>query len=215
MNITEVWELCRDIYSLHGRVLSFPQGTDPAKTYQWRYLTVLTKRLQEWDLDRELSRRYIEIAVEYAVANRLLKKGLALFFQPNLQQLFHDQLRADMTGLGRTMGSLTDSGAWVRAHGGPSVLLKRPNALGYCNLVKWYQAGKVTELYLALSRTAGRAMKTMRPADRSVLPSSYRLCLLRTQFLTNQSNRESALVIMGGDLKNVGNAVFSTSSSQV
>lgn len=200
MEVARVWDLCRDIYSTHGKALKLPANTDPKKTYQWRYLSKLTETLEAMDLDDRLSRRYVELAVQYAAAHRLLAKGLAIFCQSNLQDVFFDRFQADMRNNRDAHGGLLRSATWVDSHGGPGEFLRRQNTLGYCNLVKWYQAGRVTELYLSLSRTAGRAMRRMSEDDRLALPTITRLYLVRNQFLTSLDNLERSREIMGGDL---------------
>ncbi len=64
--IKEVWLWCTEAYLRCGRKLSLPEGTDPAKTYQWRYVAAIAKKFEEWDLSDEAAQKFIGIAAQTA-----------------------------------------------------------------------------------------------------------------------------------------------------
>ncbi len=189
-----VWHWCRDAYlRIGGRCLELPKDTDPHKTYQWRYLCALDKKLAEWGFDNDLARAFIDTAVRYAVRRKLLSKGLSIFGQKNLLDECHKELCAAsrkqddvVTILGRTRKWLGDM---ATEHGISDLtgLLLRRRAIGsHTNLVRWYQGGDLPEVYLAISRSCGSALVQLATSDkveRSVLPADMRLYLVRTAVL--------------------------------
>ena len=196
----EVWGLCQDIYLAHGVRLSLPANTDRDRTYQWRYVTGLTDKFQTWGLDRDMARRFLEIGVQYAERRKLLRrKGLAVFFQGNLPDVCLKALQAEAEIGDSWLHGLDSSHRWIQSAG---AMTRRESYGAYTNLVKWYRAGKVTELYLALSRAAGRAMRSLPDDERSQLPTDTRLYLVREKFLANPERRRRALAIMKEDMKN-------------
>lgn len=206
--VAEVWRLCCDIYHLHGRKLSLPAGTDPAKTYQWRYVTKLAQQLEEWEFDDSTARHFVEVAVGYAKAKGLMAKGLALLCQTNLLKICYDRLQADMDRAKDARASLSGSAEWVRArvaNGDPVAAMTRRSKPGaYSELTRWYRERGVNDLYLALSKSAGRALNRLAetdPAERSLLPSAGVLYLLREEFTADESNMRAARAVLGGDCK--------------
>jgi hypothetical protein len=206
--ITTLWRWVCEAYGAYGVHLRFPKNTDPRKTYQWRYLVGLAKDLDGWEFDEPLSKRFIQVAAKYAHEHRLLTKGLAIFRQANLMEILCKQLERDTAKQETVMEGLARSRRWFDAKLAASresptnLLLTRPSPGAFCNLVTWYRAGEVTDLFLALSQECGRALARMTansPDDRSLLPTSATLYLLRSRILKDVFQRTSARDIMKAD----------------
>jgi len=205
--IQTIWHWCCDAYLRRGHRLSFPRGTDPTKTYQWRYLEALERQFHTWDFDDALCRRFIDIAAAYATERGLIRKGLSIFFQRNLLRVCYDRLRADEDRHASILEALASSHAWLAEHGmgmGRQVdtLLERGGLGSYTNLTKWYQAGHITDLYLALSRACGIALARLANADgqeRALLPKATKLVLVRAPLVRDPLLKARAREILQDD----------------
>jgi len=208
LSCEDVWGLCFNIYKAHGRKLSLPPNTDHKKTYQWQYITGLTHKFKEWEFDRVMAERFLQIVVQYASDHNLLHKGMALHFQHNLLNLCLKQLNAELETITSDVYELRKSQQWVASLPIPlePLMLKRENYGGHTNIVKWYIAGKITELYLALSKVATRVMGVLPIDERLFLPNAASLWLIRNDFLRPETNQAHALSILQKDLKNVKHA---------
>tara|TARA_R110000751_G_scaffold15863_2_gene50988 strand:- start:549 stop:1232 length:684 start_codon:yes stop_codon:yes gene_type:complete len=203
--IWEVWEWCSEAYIRYGRKLMFPANTDPTKTYQWRYVKSIAKKFEEWEFDEVTSRRFINIAIERSRTLKIMHKGLAALHQGNLLDVCYKILQEESSDNSQLICSLADSKKWVASHvdgkGTIEVLLDKSNPDAFCNLVKWYQASKLSELYLSLSKSCGRAIKRVNGDEVEMLPSATRLYKIRNKFYQDVSNQKRSKEILGKDCK--------------
>ncbi len=192
--ILDVWSWCSDAYLRHGRRLSLPVGTDPTKTYQWRYATKLASKFTEWKLSEEASKKFIDIAVKIAKENQMLKKGLAIFHQNNMLTLCYEQLCVESESNKLHANSIKFIHAWLHEKCADrpvlEVLLDRNDPESYCNLTMWFQASRLSPLYLAISKACRKALEELESHEdeRSILPRSTELYLLRQSFYQDAGN---------------------------
>jgi hypothetical protein len=202
--VLETWNLCTEAYVRHGRKLEFPKHTIASKTYQWRYARSLAAKFDEWRFDQDTAKKFIDIALKHAKKSGTLHKGLAAFHQGNLLQICYDAvLREEQVG-NQSLATLTAMKEWLdqQIQGQPIVLLSRRTPRAFCNLVQWYQASRISPLFLALSRVCGRAMAKLGeldPVERTALPSVTELYRIRSEFLSDKGMSKQARVIFGND----------------
>lgn len=206
--ILTIWDWCFQAYLRHGRRISFPKGTDPTKTYQWRFARSLANKIDEWEFDDDTARQFINVAVKYAKNKGLLNKGLAAFHQSNMLQVCYDELQKMQRNRDRTADILSDSHRWVqdKTAGKDPIrcMLGRIHYDAMCNLSLWYQSSKITPLYMSLSRNCSRALTRLAkrdPAERGLLPSDIELYRMRIKFLADDENRSAAVTVLGEDLR--------------
>jgi hypothetical protein len=183
-----------------------PAGTDPAKTYQWRYATAIAKKFEEWGFDEETAKRFIDVAVRHSKQSGTMHKGLAALHQGNLLEVCYEKLLAEADQHTQTIDSLRHIRDWLQRKAGSrdllTVLLDRDDPEGYCNLVMWYQASRLSPIYLALSRSCGRALARLNrdhPEERGLLPKQTALYILRDDFLKETGSVEKAREILAYD----------------
>lgn len=204
--IWEIWQWCSESYLQHGKKIQFPKHTDPKKTYQWRYARALANKLDSWGFDEETSKSFIDIAIKYAKDHGMLNKGMAALHQENMLQICYDKLKNEENSNDQNIRSLSNIKSWLDKQTGQKTLLKtllkRRDRESFCNLTYWYEASKISPLYLSLSRSCGLALAKLdeqRPDERIILPSTSSLCGIRTSFLKDNSNRTQARRIFGDD----------------
>lgn len=204
--VLNVWSWCSDAYLRAGRKLSLPVGTDPTKTYQWRYVTAIAKKFEEWDLSDEAAKKFIDIAVRIAKERGMLQKGLAVLHQANMLTLCYEQLQAESSSNLQALNSLRHIHTWLGKKFGDQnaleVLLDRNDPDGFCNLTMWFQASRISPLYLALSRSCSKALARLNrdhPEERELLPRATEIYLLREEFLKDKGNCSQAREIFEQD----------------
>lgn len=190
--IYTIWGICQDAYLRIGnRKLSWPKDTDPTKTYQWRYLETLNKKFLEWEFSDAMCIAFIEAGVQYAVKNRLLAKGLAIFHQTNIINACYNRIKAQTDQRATIIDQITAAKTWLdtKSQNTPIIttLLTRERDGAYCNLVKWYQSGHLPTCFLAISRSCGSAIRQLPPDERKLIPNDA--ILFTTQMSLSQDAR--------------------------
>jgi hypothetical protein len=204
--INTVFTWCQKSFSNVGHKLQFPKGTDPRKTYKWQHVKKLAYKLAEWEFDDDTSRTFIDQVAQHARDNKLLRKGLSAFFQSNILEVCNERLeqsqkRSDsaLTSLSRTHDFL------VRESNGRPIrfcLVDRADPNAFFNLVTWFETGKITTTYLAVSEECRKALiriKKTDPDQRELLPSTLNLFAKFKQCSCNLDFSNQAQKILGKD----------------
>jgi hypothetical protein len=203
--IMTVWDWCSDAYLQHGIRLKLPANTDHTKTYQWRYTRAIANKFAEWDFDEAASKQFIQIAIRHCKNAGVLRKGLASLHQHNLLKICYDQMTRKANSNVQSIDTIAYINSWLRKKAKGDLfkqLLHREDKDEYCNLVKWYNASKITKLYLAISKTCGKALiglQKVNPEERSLLPQDTTLYMLRTEFAEDDDNLRAVKQILGND----------------
>lgn len=205
-NVWKVWNWCVEAYRRCGQTLKFPEATNPTKTYQWRYAARLTKKLEEWEFDDQTSIVFIRYAAEYAKEKRLLRKGLAAFFQSNILDICYDRIDGECKEVDRRLALLRRNYGFLsaRANGKPPInaLLCRPALDSYYNIVEWFERHRISIIYMALSKSCTAALSRLSKLSseqRSLLPGSAELFCLMGELTDNATFKRQAAQILGDD----------------
>ena len=199
----QIWQWCSDAYLRNGHRLTLPANTDPHKTYQWRYLTAISSKFDEWEFDDQTAEKFINLAVDYAKRLDLLRKGLAVLHQNNILTKCYEMLQDEVDSDQRAIDMLKRSREWVDKQRGEipliDIMLFRANEGGFCNLAVWYRNNKISDLYLALSRSCCRALATLNGFESGVFPSKARLYMMRADLSKNVHVLKAARRILFDD----------------
>jgi len=200
--ILDVWQWCSEAYIQYGRKLTFPAHTDPSKTYQWRYAKAITQKFEEWDFDEPTAKKFIGIAIERSKILGIMHKGLAALHQKNLLDLCHKILQEEYKNNNQDIELIKSTKDWLNDRAQSSkltkVLLDRDSPDSFCNLVKWHQASKISDLYLSLSKSCKRAISIIDGTDeRTLLPSATILHKMRMKFMEDPTNKKELKKIFG------------------
>ena len=200
--ILDVWQWCSEAYIQYGRKLTFPAHTDPSKTYQWRYAKAIAQKFEEWDFDEPTAKKFIGIAIERSKILGIMHKGLAALHQKNLLDLCYKILQEECKNNNQDIELIKFTKDWLSGRAQNSeltqVLLDRNDPDSFCNLVKWYQASKISDLYLSLSKSCKRAMSAIEGTDeRTLLPKATILHKVRAKFMEDPTNKKELKKIFG------------------
>ena len=204
-NIMNVWFWCSEAYIQHGIRLQLPANTNPKKTYQWRYLKSIVSKFEEWKFDEDTSKHFIRIALKHCNNSGVLKKGLAALHQKNLLQICYNELKRQTASIDQSLESLNHIHRWLDKKSNGNIiktLLHRKYADEYCNMTIWFNANKISKLYLALSKSCGIALHRLSKLDteeRCVLPKATSLYSIRTDFIDQLGSSDRVKKILGKD----------------
>ncbi len=204
--VYKIWNWCCESYSKIGHILRFPQATDPQKTYQWRYITHLAGKLEEWEFDDATSKTFIDHVASYVKDKNLLRKGLSAFCQDNILQVCYNRFEASIAKSDLFIHSLAASATFLQKNTiNDSILAglmgrKTPDSM--FNIVTWYEIGKLSKYYLALSKSCTIAMASIAKIDkdqRDMLPKQSELYILRAKCISDRINGLKSKQVLGSD----------------
>lgn len=200
----ELWNLCRAAYLRHSNInLTFPEGTDPQRTYQWRYLKCLEGKLHKWRMDEIKTRQFIDVVAAYAKERGLHRKGLAVFMQGNILDVCHQKLLSMKVKESTLVQKLQATADFLAKYPDQiNAMLARPQYGSWMNLTDWYRSSKIDETYLAISRSCTTALSRISKidaAERAVLPDAVHLYRVRASKLRDAAFVLTARNILGDD----------------
>lgn len=186
-----------------GRKISFPKNTDPRKTYQYRAMRDFLRKIHEWDLDESSAKAIIDSAVRYGKKHQLLDKGAMILNMSGVIDICIDDLESKESDMNVTIAAIRRCKEYLDNEGLNSYnALIAPRTLGgYSNLYYLIKSGKISPVYMALSRKVYRALSSI---DRSDCPSNYILLRLRAKLLFDPEARKKLESILGDDLNTIG-----------
>lgn len=205
-SILRTWAWCQEAFVKHGIKLDFPKNTDPKKTYQWRYATRLSRKIDEWELDRDTARAYIKFAVEYIKDKRLLHKGLTAFFQNNMMDVCYNKMQNSISMTDNRIAKLIDTRKFLESkcmhRPFVKVLLGRESFDKFRNIVRWSQSKDISQVYMSISASCTAALANLAiiaPNERGLLMSDSDLYQSAQEFLSDNMFRLRAKTILGND----------------
>lgn len=193
VKIHEILDWCKNAYSNQGYKLQLPRCSDVTKTYQWRYVTALSKQIDSLGLDESTSQRFIEEVACYAKERNLLHKGLSILMQSNILKEVYVRLSLKDQQNNAIIDVIKANHAFITAN---QELLKRSHPDDYRNIVRWYLSKKISEQYLAISRKCTKALNKLAAIDqeeRLLLPSSSNLVVTRMRLRPHTDQLKSIL----------------------
>ena len=200
------WKWCQEAFAKHGIKLTFPKNTNLQKTYQWRYITRLTHKIDEWGLDKSTARAFINFAVGYVKEKKLLHKGLSVFFQNNMMDICYSRMRKHSSNACSKIERFRETHKFIttRCNNHPvvGVLLSRESFDKMRNIVRWYKSGDIPTSYLATSIACTEALTRLAvvaPDERNLLPSESELYCLALEFVRDDDFRTQAKEILDSD----------------
>lgn len=179
-----------------GRKIAFPKDTDPVKTYQYRSIKKFVDQAEKWNLSNEMIVQMLYSVVKHAKRHRLLHKGTALLNMQDVIRISYQELEKSKSQREDLLEELVRCHRFMQVHRGEinDQRGKIPN------VIRWYQMGKITPSYLALSKLCVRAISMVPEDQRYDIPTSFQLLQKRTRLLSSSDTKERIASILGSDL---------------
>lgn len=188
----------------YGKEVSFPNKTEPKKTYNWRYLTKFLEKFDELQMDDRYMPRIIHAIVHHAKSHHLLERGIAMLNRNDILKLSISQLERDLLQEKESIRLIRQSYDYVMSQstgGKLSDLLKtRINKNAYTNLTRWYKASLVSLGYIAVSRSCRKALSSLDDNEARAFPSFEELLRIRLLYVHNPNIVTNLREFMGADL---------------
>lgn len=202
--IQKVWNWCYAEFVAAGFKIDFPKNTDKRKTYQWRYAAKLVEKLDEWEFDEATSKVFIKSVVQYSKKNKLIHKGMSAFFQNNMLQICYNNLKDMKKDNNAELASVISSKKFLDAKldNKPAEIVLLEKGRIFTNVVEWYENGKLSILFLALSKSCTKALFKLKETDltqRRLIPSTAELLLIRDSLSDNSDLVKQLSMILGND----------------
>lgn len=188
-----------------GRNVKLPKCRDLTKTYQFRWVKSFTQKCyQEWDLNDRIVGILIKDVVNYANRQKILNKGTQILTMSNVIDICYQGLKElsdDEASLINELdschqfliGQANDKNNLVRR-------LVESDTGGCSNLLYWYNQGRLTEVYVALSKSCNEALTKLPAIEREEFPSSFELFRICTHTVSNEL-LPKLKPVMGTDLR--------------
>lgn len=188
-----------------GLVLAFPPSTDPRKTYKWRYLEHFITKVDEWGVEDTTAYKIIDAIVNYAQQRGTLKsKGLSILASDAVLEIGLKDIERAAHNTENTFNRLKSDHEMIGKYQDRlGVLLKKDHHQGSPNIVKWYVQGKLSALYLSVSKSCGLAIRQLDEIDRKSLPTALELLGLRRQCFPDARTRMRARLTLGDDWRDI------------
>jgi len=177
----------------------FPRGTDPRKTYKWRYLEHFCKRVDEWNISDETGCRMIDAMIQYAKKNKQINKGLALLASDKMLEVGYKAISNEDRMLDLTIQRIDADKNLVYNID----LLSRTGPKSLPSIVKLYIQGRLSTTYLAVSRRCHEAMMQLDSIERSMLPRGHELINIRAKLLGSACTKNKIMMILGDDWRDM------------
>jgi len=188
--IYKYFKYCQAAFGAAGMKISFPIGTDPKKTYKWRYLEHFVKKIDEWGVSDIAVKSIIFSIVKYCKDNRILySKGMAILSMDNILDIGYRDMQMNHEIFRQACAVLKMNQRFVNEHGG----------IDNINIIKWYQSGGVSKLYIIFSKRCLKALRGVSEAHRLMVPSYDELWRIRQKYVMIKEIREAAKRYLGDD----------------
>jgi hypothetical protein len=189
-----------------GRKISFPKCSDRTKTYQFRWTKkFVDKCYNEFNLSDKVIKVLLCDIAHYAKRRNLLSKGTQLLCMNNVIDICHHSIQTIIDNEASLIMEVRSCHEFVCDQVNNKNILVRTLTTpisegGYSKLVYWYNLGRLTDTYLALSKTCNKAMSQISADERSELPSKIELLRICTYAVSRESLHDLKSVL-GSDLR--------------
>lgn len=201
-----IWELCRSAYAANGLKLAIPANTPLHKTYQWRLIVSLTAKLESYGFDLASAAIFLKCCAEHIRERSLQYRGLSVLLQQSMLTSCYERITRMQAELKEQITWLSSTKKFITEHATRStafeIMVLKQSLAQPCNLVRWYQAGHVSPLYLVLSRTGAMAVTRISkkwPREREHLPKDSELYQIARRVGNDNILREECKNVLAED----------------
>lgn len=202
--IMKIYSILKGMMPKYGKNFSFPESTDPRKTYAWRYLSCFARNLEELEISEDHLELVIEAILQHAKTRKLLKRGIGVLIKKDILQLCIKKLEVEERLTSGRIGTIKRSHMFlmdqIKQVGDPvRVLASRRGVNTYSNMTCWFEQGLLSLEYIAVSKSCRRTFRYLEDGERGLFPSPRELLKLKLKILSADGATEVKSVL-GGDL---------------
>ena len=187
-----------------GRKIKFPKCSDKTKTYQFRWTKNFVGKCEELELDDNLTSILIADIVKYAKSRNLLDRGTQMLCMGNITDICIQSLQDLDDDEASLISELRSCQGFLHGHSNDKDILVRKlvdtSSGGCSNLLYWYNLGRLTEVFMALSKSCNQALARLSDMEREELPSRFELFRI-CNHTVSRDLLPKLRAIMGSDLR--------------
>lgn len=201
-----VYDWFRSAMAKSGRKINCSKTTDFTKTYQYRWIKTFVEKCNQLNLDEKTVKYLIYDMVDYAKRNDLLSKGTQILLMSNLVDICHHSLKTLIAEEHELIREILYCHRFlVDQAGGKDIqvqmLISTTNRVP--NILLWFDQGRLTNNYLALSSVCLKALQLLESHHRSMFPSNFDLLKLYSHIMLDQNLGDKIESIMGSTLRKI------------
>lgn len=201
----EINDIIRLYKALTGRNV-IPKGTAPEKTYQYRYAAKFLRNMK--GVSWETIQKIVYYAIEYARENEkksVWTRGLWVLTKSNIIDIAYKKAKEEDEKRKSDLSKVIKSKEFAQKNN--FEFTKSMIDGGFPNLVTWYDSGKISLTYLAMSESCKKAYVTLDKTDKRMLPSQEEIvkrrikCLIDTEYKKQLKDilKSDYIKIIGGE----------------
>lgn len=198
----DIKEIIKLYKILTGRNV-IPQGTDPKRTYQYRYAAKFLKNME--GVSKETIQKIIYYAIEYAKESdkeSVWTRGLWILTKSNIIDIAYKKAKEEDNRRNLDLDKVKRSKNFAHEHN-----YKFSESMedgGFPNIVIWYDNGKISLTYLAMSESCKNALLKLDDVDRRMLPDKKEIIKRRVKCLIDKDYKKQLMDIIGSDYIRIG-----------
>ncbi len=199
--IFDIFRYCQRSFSRYGVSLSFPNNTDPKKTYKWRYLEGFLVKTKQLELSLKTAYRLIDAMVDYAHINKQLhSRGLAILSSASMLDIGYNSIKKEVNRDADLVMIIDRDLKFLSAYNDRlAALIHRENKTAVPNLIKWHMQGKLSTTFIAISKSCQIAIHKLSSMERLMLPKRVALYGVQRQCIANATLKHRLKSMLGDD----------------
>lgn len=202
--IMTVFSWYKHSMKLAGKKIDFPNGTDKRKTYLWRQLKAFIEKVDELGFDDNDMKEIVYALVKYAQEKKLLQRGSGLLARVDILEIYERKLAEDLKFESSFLYEIEQCKLFLseqfKQKSANKSLLDRKRIGAYANITRWFQSGRITKNFIALSKSCCKALNRLDQDERNEFPPDIALLRMRVLCLQDRQRVSEISQIMGSDL---------------
>ena len=193
----EINDIIKLYKALTGRNV-IPQGTKPKRTYQYRYAAKFLKNME--GVSWETIQKVVYYAIEYAKESEkasVWTRGLWILTKSNIIDIAYKKAKEENNQKKLDLDKVTKSKEFASQH--DYEFAKSEKEGGFPNIVIWYDSGKISLTYLAMSELCKEVLIKLDETDKRMLPDQKEITKRRIKCLMDSEYREQLKNILKND----------------
>ena len=201
-------ENIKEIIKLYGALTGrnvIPKGTDPKRTYQYRYAAKFLKNME--GVPWETIQKIVYYAVEYAKESEkasVWTRGLWILTKSNIIDIAHKKAKEEGEQKELDLNKVIKSKEFAAQHNYEFSRSEKDG--GFPNLVIWYDSGRISLTYLSMSESCKKALLELDKTDKRMLPSQKEITKRRIRCMMDTEYRGQLKDILEDDYIKLGRA---------
>jgi len=201
--MSEEIEVIKLYEALTGRTV-VSKNTDLQKTYQYRYAAKFMKNMK--GIPWKTVKKIVYYAVEYARENKgknisIWTRGLWILTKSNIVDIACKKAKEEDQQRNVDLDKVIKSKEFAQKC---NYEFEKSEKGGFPNIVIWYDSGKISLTYLAMSESCKKALVTLDDTDKRMLPDQKEIIRRRIRCLIDTEHCKKLKNILGNDYIKIG-----------